>query len=75
VRYSLLLDESGGILDDLMVTRWPKTVLPRRQRRDQVGRHRPSARDLPDEVTLNHLDDTRCWRCKGRKPLTRWNAL
>ncbi len=43
-RYSLLLDEHGGILDDLMVSRWPDAPLSGGQWRLQVGRYRPSSR-------------------------------
>ena len=40
LRYSLLLDEDGGIIDDLMATRRGERFLRRRQRRDQAWRHR-----------------------------------
>ncbi len=66
-RYSLLLDDEGGILDDLMVTRDARGQrLSGRQRRDQIGRHRPSARESADDViTLNHLEDQRAARAAG----------
>src|SRR3546814_5352276 len=57
VRYSLLLDEEGGILDDLMVTRWGTgfyLVVNGATKWDDIGTLREL---LPDEVTLNHLDE------------------
>jgi aminomethyltransferase len=44
MRYSLLLDEDGGILDDLMVTATPDGAICSRQWRGKVGRHRLFAR-------------------------------
>jgi len=57
VRYSLLLDEYGGILDDLMVSRWPDKlylVVNGATKWDDIAELREH---LPDEITLNHLDD------------------
>ncbi len=56
-RYSLLLDENGGILDDLMVSRWPGNlylVVNGATKWDDIAHLREH---LPDEVTLNHLED------------------
>ena len=56
-RYSLLLDEDGGILDDLMVSRWPESlyvVVNGATKWDDIAHLREH---LPDEITLNHLDD------------------
>lgn len=56
-RYSLLLDEHGGVLDDLMVTRWNEgfyLVVNGATKWDDIAHLREH---LPDEVTLNHLDD------------------
>ncbi len=56
-RYSLLLDEDGGVLDDLMVSRWPDSlyvVVNGATKWDDIAHLREH---LPDEVTLNHLDD------------------
>jgi aminomethyltransferase len=56
-RYSLLLDEDGGILDDLMVTRWREglyLVVNGATKWDDIAHLREH---LPDEVTLNHLDE------------------
>ncbi len=56
-RYSLLLDDAGGILDDLMVTRWNEgfyLVVNGATKWDDIAHLREH---LPDEVTLNHLED------------------
>ncbi len=69
MRYSLLLAEDGGILDDLMVTRLPSAdalggeagegeafyvVVNGAVKYDDIGFMREH---LPDEVTINHLED------------------
>ena len=56
-RYSLLLDEDGGILDDLMVTNRGThfyLVVNGATKWDDIGHLREF---LPDEITLNHLDE------------------
>lgn len=56
-RYSLLLDDDGGILDDLMVTRREDgfyLVVNGATKWDDIGHLREA---LPDEVTINHLED------------------
>lgn len=65
VRYSLLLDEEGGILDDLMVTRWNTgffLVVNGATKWDDIGTLREL---LPDEVTINHLDDSALLALQG----------
>ena len=56
-RYSLLLDEIGGVLDDLMVTNaghhW-YLIVNGATKWDDIAHLREH---LPDEVTLNHLDE------------------
>ena len=62
VRYSLLLNEDGGILDDLMVTNVTQDdgeptyylVVNGATKWDDIGHLREF---LPDEISLNHLDD------------------
>lgn len=57
VRYSLLLNENGGILDDLMVTNAGGhyyLVVNGATKWDDIGHLREF---LPDEITLNHLDE------------------
>lgn len=66
MRYSLLLADNGGILDDLMVTRLPDAnafeieggafymVVNGATKWDDLGVFREH---LPDEVVINHLDE------------------
>lgn len=63
IRYSLLLDEQGGILDDLMVTNVTAPdagepsfylVVNGATKWDDIGHLREF---LPDEITLSHMDD------------------
>ena len=66
-RYSLLLDEDGGVLDDLMVSRWPEAqylVVNGATKWDDIGHLREN---LPDEITLNHLDDRALLALQGPK--------
>lgn len=66
-RYSLLLDENGGVLDDLMVSRWPDAlylVVNGATKWDDIGTLREA---LPDEITLNHLDDRALLALQGPK--------
>lgn len=66
-RYSLLLDENGGVLDDLMVSRWPDQlylVVNGATKWDDIGHLREF---LPDEITLNHLDEQALLALQGPK--------
>ncbi|WP_435521372.1 glycine cleavage system aminomethyltransferase GcvT [Altererythrobacter litoralis] len=66
-RYSLLLDENGGVLDDLMVSRWPDQlhlVVNGATKWDDIGHLREH---LPDEITLNHLDEQALLALQGPK--------
>jgi aminomethyltransferase len=57
MRYSLLLDADGGILDDLMVTRRTDgiyMVVNGATKYDDIGHLREN---LPDEITINHMED------------------
>jgi aminomethyltransferase len=62
IRYSLLLDEDGGILDDLMLTNVTRhdgepafyLVVNGATKWDDIGHLREF---LPDEITLTYLDD------------------
>ena len=56
MRYSLLLDSTGGILDDLIVTRWDDSfglVVNGATKWNDVAHLR---RSLPESVTLTHLE-------------------
>ncbi len=66
-RYSLLLDENGGILDDLIVSRWPDSlflVVNGATKWDDIAHLREY---LPDEITLNHLDEQALLAVQGPK--------
>ncbi len=66
-RYSLLLDENGGVLDDLMVSRQADAlylVVNGACKWDDIGHLREH---LPDEITLNHLDNRALLALQGPK--------
>lgn len=66
-RYSLLLDENGGVLDDLMVSRWPDAlylVVNGATKWDDIATLREH---LPDEITLQHLDERALLALQGPK--------
>jgi aminomethyltransferase len=66
-RYSLLLDENGGILDDLMVTNRGGeyyVVVNGATKWDDIAHLREY---LPDEITLNHLDEHALLALQGPK--------
>ncbi|MBD3728256.1 MAG: glycine cleavage system aminomethyltransferase GcvT [Sphingomonadales bacterium] len=66
-RYSMLLDETGGVLDDLMVTRWSSgfyLVVNGATKWDDIAHLREH---LPDEVTLTHLEDNALLALQGPK--------
>lgn len=74
MRYSLLLDESGGIHDDLMVTRLPASgpfedaslymVVNGATKFEDIGYLREH---LPDEISMNHMDDQALLALQGPK--------
>jgi len=66
-RYSLLLDEDGGVLDDLMVSRWPEAlhlVVNGATKWDDIGTLREA---LPDDITLHHMDEHALLALQGPK--------
>ncbi len=70
-RYSLLLDESGGILDDLMLTRQAGDegnqvymVVNGATKYDDIGH---MIEHLPDEITLNLMEDHALLALQGPK--------
>lgn len=66
-RYSLLLDEEGGVLDDLMVSRWPDAlflVVNGATKWDDIGALREA---LPDDITLHHMDEHALLALQGPK--------
>ena len=67
LRYSLLLNGQGGVLDDLMITRRADgiyMVVNGATKYDDLGHMRET---LPDEVTLNLLDDSALLALQGPK--------
>ncbi|MBJ7501908.1 MAG: glycine cleavage system aminomethyltransferase GcvT [Sphingopyxis sp.] len=67
MRYSLLLDEDGGILDDLMITNSGHSfylVVNGAVKWDDIAHLRDN---LPDEITLNHMDDHGLLALQGPK--------
>ena len=67
MRYSLLLAEDGGILDDLMITAAPMglyLVVNGAVKWDDISYLRDQ---LPDEVTINHMDDRALLALQGPK--------
>jgi aminomethyltransferase len=67
IRYSLLLNEQGGILDDLMVTNRGDhfyLVVNGATKWDDIGYLREY---LPDEIALNHLDEHGLLALQGPK--------
>ncbi|MFN3864171.1 MAG: glycine cleavage system aminomethyltransferase GcvT [Erythrobacter sp.] len=66
-RYSLLLDEAGGVLDDLMVSRWPDAlylVVNGATKWDDLGTLREA---LPDAITIHHMDEHALLALQGPK--------
>lgn len=66
-KYSLLLADNGGILDDLMLTRWDEglyMVVNGAVKYDDIGHLRDH---LPDEITLNHMDEQALLALQGPK--------
>ncbi len=67
MRYSMLLNETGGILDDLMLTRWPGgiyMVVNGATRWDDIAHLHKS---LPAQITVKHLDERALLAVQGPK--------
>ncbi len=67
MRYSLLLDQSGGILDDLMISNTPMgiyIVVNGAVKWEDIGHLREH---LPDEIALNHMEDRALLALQGPK--------
>ena len=67
MRYSLLLGEDGGILDDLMITNTPMgiyIVVNGAVKWEDIGYLREN---LPDDITLNHMEDRALLALQGPK--------
>lgn len=67
MRYSLLLAEDGGILDDLMLSRWPGgiyMVVNGAVKWDDIAHLREN---LPDAITINHFEERALLALQGPK--------
>jgi aminomethyltransferase len=67
MRYSLLLADNGGILDDLMLSRWPDKiymVVNGAVKYDDIAHLRE---ELPDAITINQLDERALLALQGPK--------
>jgi aminomethyltransferase len=67
MRYSLLLADDGGVLDDLMITAAPMglyVVVNGAVKWDDMGYLREH---LPDEITINHMEDRALLALQGPK--------
>ncbi len=67
MRYSLLLGEDGGILDDMMITATPMglyLVVNGAVKYEDIAYLRG---ELPDEITINHLDERALLALQGPK--------
>lgn len=74
-RYSLLLDEEGGILDDLMISRRPDDiymVVNGATKYDDIGW---LIEHLPDEVTMSLLDEHALLAVQGPEAVTALSRL
>jgi aminomethyltransferase len=73
--YSLLLNEEGGILDDLMITRTPMglyLVINGAVKWDDIGHLREY---LPDELTMSHMEDRALLALQGPKAVAALNRV
>jgi aminomethyltransferase len=67
MRYSLLLDDAGGILDDLMITNSGDhiyMVVNGAVKQDDIAHLRE---ELPDDITLNYMEDAALLALQGPK--------
>ena len=74
-RYALLLNDTGGILDDLMVARAPMglfIVVNGAVKWDDIGHLREH---LPDEITMSHLEDRALLALQGPKAVDALNRI
>lgn len=71
MRYSLLLSEEGGVLDDLMVTAAPTglyVVINGAVKHQDIAFLRAN---LPSGIDINHLEDRALLALQGRRPWKR----
>jgi aminomethyltransferase len=73
--YSLLLNEDGGILDDLMITRTPMglyLVVNGAVKWEDIGHLREN---LPDEISMSHMEDRALLALQGPKAVAALNRV
>jgi aminomethyltransferase len=73
--YSLLLNEEGGILDDLMITRTPMglyLVVNGAVKWEDIGHLREH---LPDEISMSHMEDRALLALQGPKAVDALNRV
>jgi aminomethyltransferase len=73
--YSLLLNEEGGILDDLMITRTPMglyLVVNGAVKWEDIGYLREH---LPDEISISHMEDRALLALQGPKAVDALNRV
>ena len=76
MRYTLLLNDSGGILDDLMVTRLDgglMLVVNAARKEEDLAHLRQNLGSLGSRSSRN--SSARCWPCRDRKPPRCWRGL
>jgi aminomethyltransferase len=75
MRYSLLLNVEGGILDDLMITRTPMglyLVVNGAVKWEDIGHLREH---LPDEISISHMEDRALLALQGPKAMAALNRV
>ena len=73
-KYSLLLNDEGGIIDDLMVTRRGDHFYLVVNGATKEGDIAHLEARLPRGVVLDHMKEQACSRCRGRRRSTRWRG-
>jgi aminomethyltransferase len=74
LRYSLLLNDHGGIVDDLMVTRRDDHFYMVVNGATKAGDIEVLRARLPTASVSITLPVRRCWRCRGQRRWTRWRG-
>jgi aminomethyltransferase len=75
IRYSLLLTEEGGVIDDLMVTNADDdlyVVVNGATKWDDLAHLR---QEMPDEININHLEDAALLALQGPEAVSVLNRL
>ena len=70
MRYSMLLTETGGIIDDLMLSRWPGGIYMVVNGAVKAGDIAHMRSHLPDTISLNHMTDRALLALQGPEAFT-----